>query len=173
MKRIVVYTSKTGFTKKYAEWIAEELQCEAKELKKPDVASLAQYDQVIYGGWIMGGMVSGLNELMDKGIKDLIVFSTGMTVPSDEVSDRISKQNRVEKERLFYFEGGYQPKKAGIMGRMMIRMIAGSLRKKEQKTEAEKRSLETMENGVDRTAKEAILPLITYVQNSANHVNKE
>ena len=34
MNRIVVYTSKTGFTEKYAKWIAEELQCEAVSLKK-------------------------------------------------------------------------------------------------------------------------------------------
>ena len=34
MKKIVVYQSGTGFTAKYANWIAEELGCEAKEYKK-------------------------------------------------------------------------------------------------------------------------------------------
>ena len=28
MKIIVIYKSKTGFTKRYAEWIAEELKCD-------------------------------------------------------------------------------------------------------------------------------------------------
>ena len=33
MKRIVVYESGTGFTAKYAGWIAQRLGCEAKEFK--------------------------------------------------------------------------------------------------------------------------------------------
>ena len=33
MKRIVIYQSGTGFTAKYAGWIAENLGCEAKEYK--------------------------------------------------------------------------------------------------------------------------------------------
>ncbi len=31
MKTIVVYKSKYGYTKRYAEWIAEELSCDIKE----------------------------------------------------------------------------------------------------------------------------------------------
>ena len=33
MKKIVVYESGTGFTERYAKWIAEELACDAKERK--------------------------------------------------------------------------------------------------------------------------------------------
>ena len=33
MKRIVIYQSGTGFTAKYAGWIAKDLGCEAKEYK--------------------------------------------------------------------------------------------------------------------------------------------
>lgn len=33
MKILVTYKSKTGFTKKYAKWIAEELNCETKDTK--------------------------------------------------------------------------------------------------------------------------------------------
>ena len=41
MKSIVVYTSKTGFTKKYAQWIAEDLGCEAKGLNEISGENLA------------------------------------------------------------------------------------------------------------------------------------
>ena len=44
MKRIVVYTSKTGFTATYAKWIAQELDCAAKELKGIDIAHLTPMD---------------------------------------------------------------------------------------------------------------------------------
>ena len=34
MKKIVVYQSGTGFTAKYAGWIAEELDCDAVDFKR-------------------------------------------------------------------------------------------------------------------------------------------
>ena len=40
MEIIVTYNSKTGFTKKYAQWIAEELNCpifEATKIKKSEL----------------------------------------------------------------------------------------------------------------------------------------
>ena len=32
--KVVVYTSETGFSKKYAGWIAEALKCEAMDIKE-------------------------------------------------------------------------------------------------------------------------------------------
>ncbi|GEA31640.1 flavodoxin [Clostridium beijerinckii] len=40
MKTVVIYKSKTGFTKKYAKWIAEELSADEKGM-------LAIYDKPI------------------------------------------------------------------------------------------------------------------------------
>ena len=165
MSRIVVYTSKTGFTARYAKWIAEELQCEAKELKATDTAALSNFDQVIYGGWIMAGMISGLDTIKSHNLKNLIVFGSGMSAPSEEVRETIAKQNNIELEKCFYFEGGYAPEKVGFFGRMMIKMVAGSVRKKEVKTEGDIRMLETAK-GADRTVREAVLPLVEYVKSA-------
>jgi menaquinone-dependent protoporphyrinogen IX oxidase len=53
-KTIVLYESKTGFTRKYAEWIAEELDAELFPLQEArrsiDAAKLQDYDAVIFGG---------------------------------------------------------------------------------------------------------------------------
>lgn len=89
MNRIVVYASKTGFTEKYAKWIAEELECEAVELKKAKLSALSDYDQVIYGGWVMGNMVSGYDKIKKLNVKELIVFCSGMSVPTETVRDCI------------------------------------------------------------------------------------
>ena len=48
MKRyIVIYTSKRGSTKQYAEWIAEDLACEALPLSEAAGLDLHGYDCVI------------------------------------------------------------------------------------------------------------------------------
>ena len=87
MKRIVVYQSGTGFTAKYAGWIAEDLGCEAKEFKTLKPGELAGYDMVIYGGWIMGGMVAGYDKVKKLEQKNIVVFGVGMTVPSEEFAN--------------------------------------------------------------------------------------
>ena len=162
MKKIVVYQSGTGFTAKYANWIAEELGCEAKEYKKVKTDELAAYDTVVYGGWIMANMVYGYDKIKALKLKNVIVFGVGMSIPSEEVATKIAAQNEIEQEKLFYFEGGYDPKKVGFLKKMMMNMIKKSIEKKTEKTEEDIHMLETFK-GADNTNKERIKPLIQRV----------
>lgn len=45
----LVYKSKSGFTKRYAEWIARETDCELIPLKRSNAASVSGCDIFIYG----------------------------------------------------------------------------------------------------------------------------
>lgn len=161
MSKIVVYESGTGFTAKYAAWIAEELGCEAKELRKINIKELNQYDMVIYGGWIMAGMVAGYGKIKELNLKKLVVFAVGMTIPSEEVKTKIQEQNQIPESDFFYFEGGYNPKKLGFFKKMMMNMIGKSIEKKEEKTEEDLYMLETLK-GADRTNKDAIRELVEF-----------
>lgn len=49
MKAIVVYKSSTGFTKKYADWIAQALGCEAVALQDAKRIDYSAYDALIFG----------------------------------------------------------------------------------------------------------------------------
>lgn len=159
MKKVVVYQSGTGFTAKYAEWIAQQLRCETKELKSVNLHELVSYDLVVYGGWIMAGMVSGYDKLKGLELKKLIVYGVGMTVPSEQIVNQLAQQNQIPRECFFYFEGGYNPQKLGFMKRMMLNMMRKSIEKKENKSAEELHMLETFQ-GKDRTSKEAIKGLL-------------
>lgn len=159
MEKIVIYQSGTGFTAKYAGWIAEELGCDAKEYKKVKTDELAAYDMVIYGGWIMANMVYGYDKVKALNLKNVIVFGVGMTVPSEKVTTTIAEQNQIPGESFFYFEGGYNPQKVGFLKKMMMNMIKKSIEKKEEKTEEDIYMLETFK-GADHTKREAITALV-------------
>ena len=86
MNAIVVYKTKYGSTKTYAEWIAEELSCEAVDVKDVDIQKLSEYDTIIYGGGLYAEIINGVylitknyEKLKDK---KLIVYTTGIT-PAD------------------------------------------------------------------------------------------
>ena len=164
MKKIVVYQSGTGFTAKYAGWIAEELGCEAKDYKSMNKNELASYDMVVYGGWIMANMVFGYDKIKALNLKNVVVFGVGMTVPSEEVAQKMAEQNQIPMDCFFYFEGGYNPKKVGFFKRMMMNMIKKSIEKKAEKTEEDLHMLETFK-GADCTSREAIKPLVELVMN--------
>lgn len=161
MKRIVIYQSGTGFTAKYAGWIAENLDCEAKEYKNVNTSELAAYDMVIYGGWIMGGMIVGYDKIKALNLNNVVVFGVGMSLASEEVVEKIATQNQIPRDKCFYFEGGYNPQKLGFMKKMMVNMVIKSVEKKEEKTEADLYMLKTAK-GADNTNREAIKDLVEY-----------
>ena len=121
MKVLVTYQSKTGFTKKYAEWIKEELNCDLKEIK--EVKDVKEYDLVIHGGWIMGGLIKGVKKIIKISPKKLIVFGVGLTAKKDLNINRMIKDNKLEDTLFFYFEGGTNPKKMGLIGRTMVKLV--------------------------------------------------
>ena len=47
MKTIVVYKSKSGYTRTYAEWIAQEMGCDIRE--NAELSDIIGYDTIICG----------------------------------------------------------------------------------------------------------------------------
>lgn len=123
MKILVTYKSKTGFTKKYAEWIAEELGCEAKDIKTVSYKDVSDCGLVIHGGWIFGGVISGFNKIKKMNPKNLIMFGVGYT-PKDKVDlKQMIVANGVGEIPFFYYEGGTNPEKMGLAGRKMVEIV--------------------------------------------------
>ena len=50
MKTIVIYNSQTGFTKRYAQWIAEAAGADCLALSDAKKKDLTAYEAIIYGG---------------------------------------------------------------------------------------------------------------------------
>ena len=78
MNGVILYQSKYGATKRYAEWLSEETGFKCKETKKADINEIIEYDSIILGGGIYASGIAGLsflkkniNKLADKKI---IVF---------------------------------------------------------------------------------------------------
>ena len=83
MKIIVVYSSKTGFTKKYAEWIAEELSYNILPYKDFSKEVMEENDVIVFGSRIHAGKIDNLNKVKayfyDNSKQKIIVFATGAT----------------------------------------------------------------------------------------------
>ena len=89
MKTLVIYTSQTGFTKRYAEWISEELNADIydlKDVKKKTNDFFETYEAIIYAGWCMAGMVVKVKWFFERAAywknKKLSIVAVGAS-PND------------------------------------------------------------------------------------------
>lgn len=123
MKTLVTYQSKTGFTQRYAEWISQELSCELKEASKVTAEEIADCDLVIHGGWVMGGMINGLDKIRSLKPRKLIVFAVGFTEKKDMDIAKCIEANKLGDTPFYYYEGGMNPKKMGFFGRSAVKMV--------------------------------------------------
>jgi len=78
MKSIVVYSSLSGFTKRYAEWISEEVGSDCVSVDSVDSEKLSQYDVVIFGSHVRMSDVPHRKRFaeLSKNLKKVIVLSS-------------------------------------------------------------------------------------------------
>ena len=173
MKIIVVYQGKTGFTKRYGEWIAKSLNCKAVAYKDMTAADWPDNDLIIYGGAITVGKISKLEKVKaeaSSNSKKLIVYAVGATsmnssssiskIKSDNLS--AAEQNRIP---FFYLEGGINYEAMGFLPKMMLKTMYKSLKKKQNKTEEEEQMMLMFEKSSDNSKKEYVESLIDCVNN--------
>lgn len=170
---IVVYTSETGFTQKYARWIGEELGCDAVKSAEITKEKLAQCDVIIYGGGFYAGQIKGLKKFKEmlgsENQNKLAVFATGATpVTFSETIEKALGQNFTEKERkmipAFYFQSGLNYEKMSFKSKMMMKMFSSMMTKKKNKTEEEEVMAKNLSKSSDLCRREYILPLTNHVK---------
>lgn len=141
MKGIILYQSKYGATKKYAQWLAEATGFDVAETKKADIRQVAQYDTVILGGGVYASGIAGLSFLrrhMDKlAGKKVIAFCVGAS-PYDEAAVQQIVQHNMKGVLagvpLFYCRGAWDEEAMGLVDRMLCRMLQKAVAKQDAST---------------------------------------
>ena len=172
MKKIaVIYKSKYGTTEQYAKWIAEELGATLLEESKVKPAQLADYDVVVYGGWLFASKISGVQLVIANECKALVVFMVGIMDPETVDTQSILSQNFkpefLEKIKVFHLRGGINDEKLSFVHKNMLSMVINHAKKKApSERTAEERSIVEASSGSksDFTDKASIAPLVEYVR---------
>ena len=84
MSGIVVYRSKTGYTKRYAELISDQLSFKCKSISDLTESELSQYDMVLFGGSLHA---SGINNLGDKILMQLLKMKIKIKSEANRTAD--------------------------------------------------------------------------------------
>ena len=168
MKVVVIYNSQTGFTKRYAEWIAQECGADCFKLSEAKKKSMDDYDAVIFGGWACAGGISKLGwfkgQMHKWNDKKLIAFCVGGSpIENPEIETALRKNfNEEEWERVnvFYCPGGFNYDKMSTASKLMMKMFIKGLKAKKNKTEEEEIMIKMISSSYDISDKKYIKPIL-------------
>lgn len=173
-KTVVLFQSKYGSTKKYADWLSEELSCDVINTKDADISEIQRYDTVILGGGIYAGGIAGISfikkhyaKLKDKRIA---VFAVGAS-PYDEKSMEQLRARHFKADLAgipcFYCRGAWNE---DIMS-WRDSTLCGMLKKAVSKTDPtnyepwESALMQAMGSNCDWTDRKNLEPIIKMVSN--------
>lgn len=174
MNTIVIYKSKYGSTKQYAQWIAEELNCEAVEAKRIKPNVLKNYDTIIYGGGLYAEIIAGVT-LITKNMdmladKKVIIYTTGLT-PIDcreyydgMVVEKNFKSDIYSKIKMFNFPGKMILSELTPVHRGAIKMLKKIMSEKKDTNDMEKLLIKLCETDGDFLDRELIKDLTEYAK---------
>ncbi|MBN2259206.1 MAG: flavodoxin domain-containing protein [Clostridiales bacterium] len=160
MKGIVIYKSKYGSTKQYAQWISEETGIDIVSMDEFDVSLLTEYDIVVIGAYIRAGKIAA-KEWLDKNVnllknKKIYFYTVSGTNPQNKMIFELAKATiPIELQsstQIFNMHGKMNYKELDRIDKIIINMGILLERDKEAKTAAVK--------GYDHVKKKPILGMI-------------
>lgn len=177
MGTIIIYKSKTGYTKKYAEWIAEELSADISELSKITMNTLKTYDVIIFGGGLYAVGINGV-KVIKQGLtqlkgKKITVFATGVSPWRKEAVDEVRNQNFSPEEQehiqFFYLRGGFEFSRLNSVDKILMILLKWKIKSKKELfrkrlTLDETGMLAAYENPVDFSKRKYIDEIVEYVK---------
>lgn len=173
----VVYCSQTGFTKRYAEWLAEDLGCAAIPYARRSGIDLSNVDVLVFCSWFHAASIKG-SKWLKRAMRDypalqVVVLATGATpMPCDmcsasEVEEAFSRTfPAADYPDLphFYCQGGFEYNRLGVPDKIAMKMFFKMNAKAAETDPKAAEMLRVMGNGFDGVKRAYLEPVLAHVR---------
>lgn len=164
-KILVLYKSKSGHAKGYAELFHKHLDADIEEFKKFKQSYL-EYTEIYYLGGLYIGGINGLKK-MKPNVKDdqvIHIFPVGATPGSQRDLDEINRVNFSEDEikryNVHYLRGGFDFSKCTPMGKFLMTLMKWKLKSIKNPTGDQKGLLQSYEKPLNFVSEQKVLDYI-------------
>ena len=155
---VIVYSSNTGSTERYAKMLSEKLSCtmvptvKAKDLDKDE--------EIIFMSWIMSGTLQDYAAIKESFSNIKAVCATGLFTTAEKL-DEVKEKNGITEE-LFFLSGAFDINKLSGMYKMLMGMALKMIKSKlkESGDPKAKELAEKFEDGIDLVKEENLDPVI-------------
>jgi len=163
-KTAVIYASKYGTTKQYAQWISEELGAELLDARRIKPAQLQAYERVIFGGALYMGGIRGVKLVMKNPCPSLVVFTVGLVNPKATDYSAVLERNGLIGTTVFHFRGGIDYGKLGPWHRMVTAMLKRFAPKGRELFEGHSEFMASYGKRVSYVERSSIEPLVRWAR---------
>lgn len=175
-KILIIYKSVTGFTREYAEAAAKELACPCAELKRVSARDVPSDGTLVFGGRLHAGKLDGLPRALSllrrSRARRFVVFATGAS-PAEcvDVVQKMWESNLgpelLEKVPHFYLPSGLRYETMSFGDRLMMRALAGFMRRKKDKSDYELQLERMISASYDISSPEYLAPMLRHLRGEA------
>ena len=156
MNGVILYQSKYGATKRYAEWLSEETGFQCIETKKADINEIIAYDVIILGGGIYASSIAGLSFCGASPYEE----NAFLQIKKHNIKDNLSDIP------VFYCRGAWDMDAMSFKDRTLCNLLRKAVAKKDSSDYEiwEKALMEAGDNNCDWTDKKYIEPIMEYIK---------
>jgi len=170
-KVAVVYRSKSGYTEKYAKWIAKAVNADLFKGEKTSIEDLMGYDTIVYGGGLYAVGINGLKLITNNydKLKDkkLIVFGLGASPVRPAIVEEVKNKNLTKEQQetieFFLLRGGFDKRKLTPVDSVLMTLMRINLKMKKHPTPDERGMLNAYTHPVDFTDEKLIESIVARI----------
>lgn len=177
MGTAIVYCSQTGFTKKYAGWLAEDLRCQAVPYANRSSVALDKIDMLVFCSWFHAASIKD-TKWLKRAMREhpdlcVVVLATGATpMPNnaeeaaivEEAFRRMFPETEYPDLPHFYCHGGFDYDRLGTADKIAMRMFFKANAKAAESDPKAAEMLRIMKEGFDGTNREYLEPVLTCIR---------
>ncbi len=166
---LILYTSRTGFTARYAKWLGEALTAPVYALDDKSCPLLDAYDLILCGGGIYGQELSGIKEFrrLEKRHPSarFLYFATGVRPATEAVRRQLMDYNFPHRSQadFFYLRGGLDPEKLDSNQKTLLSLYKAMLKRRKVLSAEDAHMLELLDHSSDFTSQDELAPLLAYL----------
>lgn len=165
MKAAIIVYSETGFTRRYANWIAEETGLEVVELKRLLSDKKTGYDLLVFGSGVYGGELGGKRDIL-KAIRQnpdakVLCFAVGLSPAGEETVRKVRNSTFGEKVScpMYFFPGGLDRERMNSSRKTELFLYRMMMKRQPDQNETIRCLLKRTDSSCDLTDRAAIAPL--------------
>ena len=175
-RTLIIYSSKYGHTKKYAQWLSEALNADVCESENLRNEMLNDYATILFGGSLYAGknkaallLVKHFEQIKDKKV---VLFTCGLGYvdnPFDIANinralDRVITPEIRNKIKIFHVQGGIDYNNLSILHKAMMKFVHSKVSRKpeNERNEEDREFLATYGQKIDLSDKKMLKPIVEY-----------
>ena len=158
---VIVYESKTGFTKRNAEMLAAKTGLNVFRVQ--ELSKVNPGEEIIFLGWMKVGKIQGLAKVRKH--KVIAVCGSGTAAIAEPSPEEVIARNKLEGVPFFYLRGGCFPlREIKGIDKIMLSMFIKMLKSRKAQDEKTKESISIIENGFDGVKEENLEPVLEWLK---------